>query len=85
MIDFFSYYMELFVPSSPLLRLKRGEYVTSFKALEDAPNEGIDCLIRDLEGVMYVSAVVRSLLENIVDAEDDETLIDGRDEDKEDE
>ncbi|XP_031253737.1 uncharacterized protein LOC116111728 [Pistacia vera] len=55
-------------------------YVTSFRALEDQRDEGIDRLTRDLQRVTHVRAVAGPLLENVVDAEEDEGAIDGREE-----
>ncbi|XP_031272277.1 uncharacterized protein LOC116130693 [Pistacia vera] len=68
----------------PFLTATGGEaqqdYVTSFRALEDEMDEGIDRLMRELQGVTHVRAVAGLLLENVVDAEEDETGIGGREE-----
>ncbi|XP_031272550.1 uncharacterized protein LOC116131039 [Pistacia vera] len=59
------------------------DYVTSFKALEDARDERIDRLIRDLKGVTHVMAVTGPLLHNVVDAVDDKAPIVRRSEEEE--
>ena len=48
------------------------DYVTSFRAMEDERDEQIDRLMRDLKGVTHVMAVAGPLLDNVVDAEDNE-------------